>query len=47
MKKKYTNKPPLEERLEKYKNRMELVRTVIGMIVLGIQFIIVYHLFTK
>ena len=37
----------LEERLSGYKNRMELLRTVIGVIVLGIQLVIVYHLLTK
>jgi hypothetical protein len=36
----------LETRLEKYKNRMELTRTVIGVIVLAIQIVIVYHLLT-
>lgn len=36
----------LENRLGKYKNRMELVRTVIGIIVLGIQIIILTHLLT-
>lgn len=37
----------LENRLGKYKNRMELVRTVIGIIVLGIQIIILTHLLTS
>lgn len=40
-------KRTLEQNLEKYKNRMELIRTVIGFIVLGLQFVIVYHLYTK
>jgi hypothetical protein len=43
---KSTLAPPLEKRLEKYKNRMELTRTVIGVIVLAIQIAIVYHLLT-
>ena len=43
---KRTLAPPLEKRLEKYKNRMELTRTVIGVIVLAIQIAIVYHLLT-
>jgi hypothetical protein len=30
----------LEQKLAKYKNRMELLRTVIGIIVLGIQIVI-------
>ena len=34
----------LEERLYKYKNRMELIRTIIGVILLGIQIIILSHL---
>lgn len=37
----------LENRLGKYKNRMELIRTVIGIIVLGIQIIILTHLLTS
>ena len=41
------NKENLEQRLEKYKNRMELVRTIIGVIVLGIQVLIVFNLFRK
>lgn len=40
-------KPTLEEKLAKYKNRMELVRTSIGVVVLIIQFIILYHLLTN
>jgi hypothetical protein len=36
-----------EERLVPYKNRMELVRTSIGVVVLIIQFIILYHLLGK
>jgi hypothetical protein len=30
----------LEQKLSKYKNRMELLRTIIGVIVLGIQIVI-------
>lgn len=41
------NKENLEQRLEKYKNRMELVRTIIGIIVLCIQILIVFNLFRK
>jgi hypothetical protein len=37
----------LEEKLQKYKNRMELIRTLIGLIVLGIQILIVFNLLTK
>ncbi len=37
----------LETRLEKYKNRMELTRTVIGVTVLALQIVIVYHLLTN
>jgi hypothetical protein len=37
----------IEERISKYKNRMELVRTVIGIVVLGIQIIILTHLLSK
>jgi hypothetical protein len=33
-----------EEKLDKYKNRMEFLRTMIGLIVLGIQIVIVFHL---
>ena len=40
-------KPTFEKRLEKYKNRMEFTRTMIGFIVLGIQIFIMYHLSTK
>lgn len=36
-----------EERLGKYKNRMELIRTGIGVVVLVIQIIILHHLLTK
>jgi hypothetical protein len=38
--------PTLEERLSKYKHRMELLRTIIGTVVLGIQLIILYQLVT-
>jgi len=34
----------LEEKLDMYTNRMELVRTVIGIVVLGIQIVILHHL---
>jgi hypothetical protein len=40
-------KPTLEQRLGKYKNRMELIRTMIGIIVLVIQLLIVHNLFSK
>jgi hypothetical protein len=33
-----------EDKLSKYKNRMEFIRTVIGFIVLGIQIFILFHL---
>lgn len=36
-----------EERLVSYKNRMELIRTSIGVVVLIIQFIILYHIIDK
>jgi len=39
-------KETFEQRLGKYKNRMELIRTLIGFVVLGIQIFIVYHLYT-
>ena len=37
----------LEEKLGKYKNRMELVRTIIGLILLSLQICIFYHLMTE
>jgi len=37
----------LEQKLSKYKNRMELIRTIIGIIVLIIQIIIVVNLLNK
>ncbi len=40
-------KPTFEEKLGKYKNRMELVRTGIGIVVLIIQFVILYQLLTN
>ena len=40
-------KQSLESKLSKYKNRMELLRTVIGVIVLGLQLVIVYNLLKK
>jgi hypothetical protein len=36
-----------ETKLSKYKHRMEFLRTIIGVVVLGIQIVIVYHLLTK
>jgi hypothetical protein len=39
--------PTLEQKLDGYKNIMELLRTVIGVIVLGIQLVILYKLLTK
>ena len=38
-------KRSFENKLGKYKNRMELVRTLIGLVVLCIQFFILYHLY--
>ena len=38
-------KKSFEEKLGNYKNRMELIRTLIGLLVLGIQFFILYHLY--
>ena len=37
----------LEQKLTKYKNRMEFLRTMIGVIVLGIQIVILIHLLNK
>jgi hypothetical protein len=37
----------LEEKLGKYKNRMELIRTLIGFILLCLQLCIFYHLMTE
>jgi len=37
----------LEQKLSKYKNRMEFLRTMIGVIVLGIQIVILIHLLSK
>jgi hypothetical protein len=39
--------PNIEYKLGKYKNRMELIRTAIGVVVLVFQVIIVYNLLTK
>ena len=39
-----TNKETLEEKIGKHKHTMELIRTLIGFIVLGIQIFILYHL---
>lgn len=36
-----------EKKLEKYKHRMEFVRTLIGVVVLAIQIIILHNLITK
>lgn len=40
-------KESFEQKLGRYKNRMELVRTLIGLIVLCIQFFILYHLYNQ
>lgn len=37
----------LEEKLSKYKHRMELIRTLIGVILLSLQICIFFHLITK
>jgi hypothetical protein len=39
--------PELEYKLSKYKHRMELIRTAIGIVVLIFQMVIVYNLLTK
>ena len=39
--------PNIEYKLGKYKNRMELIRTSIGVVVLILQIVIVYNLLTK
>jgi hypothetical protein len=36
-----------ENKLSKYKHRMEFLRTMIGIVVLGMQIVIVYHLLTN
>jgi len=36
--------PTFDEKLGQYKHRMELIRTCIGIAVLVIQFIILYHI---
>jgi hypothetical protein len=36
-----------EQKLAKYKSRMELIRTMIGVIVLGIQIVILINLLSK
>lgn len=41
------NNESLENKLGRYKNRMELLRTIIGVIVLTIQLIILHNLLTK
>lgn len=41
------NLPESEYKLGKYKYRMEFIRTVIGIAVLGLQIVIVYNLLTK
>lgn len=40
-------KTNLEDKLSKYKNRMELLRTGIGLVVLIIQLIILNHLLSQ
>jgi hypothetical protein len=40
-------KTNLEDKLSKYKNRMELLRTSIGVVVLIIQIIILTHLLSQ
>jgi hypothetical protein len=40
-------KPGIEDKLSKYKNRMDLIRTLIGFAVLSMQLFIVYHLYTS
>ena len=45
--KKIRYRKSIETVLSKYKHRMELIRTVIGLVVLGIQLVIVYHLLSK
>ena len=37
----------LEQKLTKYKNRMEFLTTMIGVVVLGIQIVILVHLLNK
>lgn len=37
----------IEEKLSKYKHRMELIRTIIGLILLSLQICIFYNLITK
>lgn len=43
----FKEKESFEQKLAKHKHTMELVRTVIGVIVLTIQIIILYNLLTK
>jgi hypothetical protein len=45
--KKFKYRKSIESTLSRYKHRMELVRTLIGVVVLGIQVVILYHLLTK
>lgn len=40
---KLENKNKFELYLEKYKNRMEFLRTIIGLLVLGIQLYLITH----
>ena len=42
-----TDKPPIEERLDGWKNRMTLVRTIARVIAVAIQIIIAYYLVDK
>jgi hypothetical protein len=37
----------LEEKLAKYKNRLEFLRTIIGVLVLGIQIFVVIKLYSN
>ena len=40
----HPKKPKLEERLGNFRNRMELIRTIVGFTVLCIQLFILYQL---
>ena len=40
-------KPSLEERIAKHKYKMELLRTLIGVLVVVMQSIILYHIIIK
>jgi hypothetical protein len=41
------NNKSFEDRLVLYKNRMEFLRTIIGLVVLTIQLVILHNLLTK